>query len=295
MSNKSVDASASTSNTRKKLTDEERKAKQRERNKRYYQANREREKARSRLAHLKITDDQRAAARERTHKWRLNASDKQLSKMREHKRHYAVNNKEKCRQSQQKCIANYSEERKEQIRKQDRQRRKNLSPEILEEIRKRQRIANIPEEQRQKNNANARRWAKNNWHQIKERIQQDPARALKVSLRHRLNKAIKGKAKTGSAVRDMGCTGQECCDHLESLFDEHMTWDNYGTYWVVDHIYPLAKANLEDRIEFLAVVNWRNLQPLEKSANATKGDIVYPYAQKLFDDLKTQFLKEDAA
>ena len=115
--------------------------------------------------------------------------------------------------------------------------------------------------------------------------QTDPAYKLACYLRRRLNHSLRGKFKTGSAVRDMGCTGQQACEHLESLFDEHMTWDNWGTYWQVDHIYPMAAADLEDRVQLLAVCNYRNLQPLEKGENNRKGDTVTPEGQALFDEL----------
>ena len=105
---------------------------------------------------------------------------------------------------------------------------------------------------------------------------------------------IKNEAKTGSAVRDMGCTGEEIKRHLESLFDENMTWENYGEYWHIDHIYPLGRANHKDRVEFLAVNNWRNLQPLEAKANMEKGDQVFPEAQELFNKLKKEFSKKQA-
>ena len=104
-----------------------------------------------------------------------------------------------------------------------------------------------------------------------------------------MHNAVCNKFKNGSAVRDLGCTGKEACDHLKSLFDTKMTWDNFGSYWQIDHIFPLAAANLEDRAEFLAVNNWRNLQPLEAKANIAKGDKVTPAAQKLFDKLFKEF------
>ena len=143
--------------------------------------------------------------------------------------------------------------------------------------------------------ASGKRYYKENKDKIRERINADPIRLISTNIRVRFANALKGNFKTGSAVRDLGMTVPAFKEHLESLFDEHMTWDNWGTYWHLDHIYPLAKANLEDRVEFLAVNNWRNLQPLEKVENIRKGDTVTPEAQKLFDDLKTQFLKEDAA
>ena len=123
----------------------------------------------------------------------------------------------------------------------------------------------------------------------KQKRIESPSYRLREMLRQRQYHAIAGKQKSGSAVQDMGCTAQEACDYLESLFDEHMTWDNWGTYWHLDHIFPLAKANMEDRVEYLAVSNWRNLQPLEEKANIAKGDKVTPAARRLFNKLVKEF------
>ena len=128
----------------------------------------------------------------------------------------------------------------------------------------------------------------------KERRKTDPVFAIHCNLRSRLKQCIRKESKTGSAVRDMGCTGKEIKRHLESLFDENMTWGNYGEYWHIDHIYPLAAANLDDRAEFLAVNNWRNLQPLEAIANLKKNDKVTPEARRLFNKLKKEFSKKKA-
>ena len=49
-----------------------------------------------------------------------------------------------------------------------------------------------------------------------------------------------------------------------------MNWDNYGTYWVMDHIIPLSSATNED--ELYKLCNYTNLQPLEKIANIKKSD-----------------------
>ena len=135
--------------------------------------------------------------------------------------------------------------------------------------------------------------ASNAWD--KRQKEKDPTYRFLCALRNRMSTCLLGKYKTGSAVRDMGCTGQQARDHLESLFDDHMTWENYGTYWHVDHIYPLNAANIEDRIEFLAVNNWRNLQPLEKVENIRKKDKVTPEAQELFNSLKEEFSERIAA
>lgn len=122
-----------------------------------------------------------------------------------------------------------------------------------------------------------------------QRIKQDAAYKIGYYLRSRQRYAIRGRQKIGSAVRDIGCSGEQLKAHIESLFDENMTWENAGTYWHLDHIFPLAAANLEDRAEFLAVSNWRNLQPLEAKANLAKKDKVTPAARRLFNKLVKEF------
>ena len=41
-----------------------------------------------------------------------------------------------------------------------------------------------------------------------------------------------------------------------------MTWGNYGKFWEIDHILPLASFDLTDREQFLRSIHWTNLQPL---------------------------------
>lgn len=94
---------------------------------------------------------------------------------------------------------------------------------------------------------------------------------LKVILRNRLVFALKTKAKTGSAVKDLGCSIDEFKVYIESKFQPGMNWDNYGK-WEIDHIVPLSSFNLENREEFVKACNHTNLQPLWKIDNITKSD-----------------------
>ena len=127
---------------------------------------------------------------------------------------------------------------------------------------------------------NARRRVKD-----RERWQNDPMFRIKSNDRRKVRKLLVGQQKAGSAVRDIGCTGEEFRAYIASLFTDEMSWDNYGSYWHLDHIYPLNAANLKDRTEFLAVSNYRNRQPMEAGANIAKQDKVTPAAQRLFDSL----------
>ena len=105
----------------------------------------------------------------------------------------------------------------------------------------------------------------------------DPQYKIAGNLRHRLNMALKGKAKKGSAVKDLGCSLQHLKLHLELFWDEGMSWDNYGygeDKWHIDHIKPISSFDLTDRSQLLKACNYKNLQPLWQKDNFYKHDRV---------------------
>ena len=72
----------------------------------------------------------------------------------------------------------------------------------------------------------------------------------------------------------MDYTVEELMAHLESLFKEGMTWDNYGTYWHIDHIRPKSWYVFESVEDPAFKECWAlsNLQPLEATINLAKGN-----------------------
>jgi hypothetical protein len=119
---------------------------------------------------------------------------------------------------------------------------------------------------------------------------------LRCNLRARLCSAVRRPSKSGSAVRDLGCSIEELKAHIERQWIGCMSWENWGSgsgKWQIDHIFPLAKADLTQRVQLLACCNWQNLQPLWFEDNVRKGDAVTPEAQQLFDGLVSQFQKEE--
>ena len=106
-----------------------------------------------------------------------------------------------------------------------------------------------------------------------DRIKTDIQFKLNMRLRSRLNCALRGNYKNGSAVRDLGCTIDELKSYLESKFQSGMTWDNWTTEgWHIDHIKPLSSFDLTDRKQFLEACHYTNLQPLWATDNLSKGD-----------------------
>lgn len=97
-------------------------------------------------------------------------------------------------------------------------------------------------------------------------------------LRSRMYGAIKGGYKSGSAVKDLGCSIEELRLYLEKQFypnpktGEKMIWGNWARDgWHIDHIKPLSSFNLTDRKQFLKACHYTNLQPLWHHENYKKG------------------------
>jgi len=82
-----------------------------------------------------------------------------------------------------------------------------------------------------------------------------------------------GLTKGGSTFEHLPYTPLELKEHIENQFNEHMSWDNYGDYWHLDHIVPQA-ALIYDSLthpNFQKCWALNNLQPLEKTENLSKG------------------------
>lgn len=95
---------------------------------------------------------------------------------------------------------------------------------------------------------------------------------LATNLRTRLYLAIKNNIKNGSSVKDLGCSIDDFKKHIESLFKEGMSWENWGRYgWHLDHIKPLTSFNLENIDEFRRATHYSNLQPMWWRDNISKG------------------------
>lgn len=106
----------------------------------------------------------------------------------------------------------------------------------------------------------------------KKKLIEDTNYLLSHHMRNRLRSAVKGGYKSGSAVRDLGCSIPEFVTWLEGKFQLGMSWDNYGINgWHVDHVVPLVTFDLTDRGQLLKAVHYTNLQPMWAFKNRSKG------------------------
>jgi len=112
-----------------------------------------------------------------------------------------------------------------------------------------------------------------NLREIKKR-NSDKCYKMRTNISRSIRKMLKGRQKSGSCMSYLPFTLNQLKEHLESKFDINMNWENYGSYWDIDHIYPhslLPYENMTDQ-NFLSVWSLENLQPLEKNENIKKSN-----------------------
>jgi len=106
------------------------------------------------------------------------------------------------------------------------------------------------------------------------RLKNDPAYRAKRAIRNTTSRIKRQVRRPRKSNELLGVSVVEAQKHLERQFLAGMTWQNHGTAWEIDHIYPISAADLSDENQMLAVANIRNLRPLWKSDNRAKGATV---------------------
>ena len=128
----------------------------------------------------------------------------------------------------------------------------------------------------------AQRWNANHPEYVREhsKIQSRRQRATpKGQVRNNITRGIhrsltKGVKASRSWESIVGYTLDQLMGHLEEQFTPEMTWENYGSYWHVDHKIPISVFNFTcpEDIDFQRCWSLSNLQPLEKITNIKKGN-----------------------
>jgi hypothetical protein len=107
-----------------------------------------------------------------------------------------------------------------------------------------------------------------------KRCKEDPKYKLGKRTRTAVYTCLKeaNVAKYRSTFQLLGYTLEELMNHLEALFTEGMTWENYGE-WHVDHKIPMTSFNFESTNDLGFKECWclDNLQPLWGPDNLSKG------------------------
>ena len=107
----------------------------------------------------------------------------------------------------------------------------------------------------------------------KELMENDPIFRITNSMSTRVRTVLKecNISKDFEYNDLLSCTIRELKIYLETRFKDGMSYENYGE-WEVDHIYPVSKFNLINKVEFNKCFNYKNLQPLWKTENRSKSN-----------------------
>jgi hypothetical protein len=105
---------------------------------------------------------------------------------------------------------------------------------------------------------------------FKNRLKKDPQFKLQHFIRKTIFRSTLSK-KQWSATLSLGCSIPFLKQYLESKFELGMTWENHGK-WHIDHITPISKFDLTNKIEFDKACHYTNLQPLWAIDNIRKSD-----------------------
>ncbi len=129
---------------------------------------------------------------------------------------------------------------------------------------------------------NARNWLKR---KAAGKTREHDRKRWRGNLQHRLGSNMRrlvrsvmmrrvGYKKAHRTFELIGCSIEALKVHLEARFTPEMSWENYGAYWEVDHIIPLARFDLTNPVYQKLAFHFENLQPLEKTENRKKSDKV---------------------
>lgn len=127
----------------------------------------------------------------------------------------------------------------------------------------------------QKNPQYIKKWKITNKDKINKREKFRRQNDVNFKLKKNVSRAINHSIfKNGnSTIKFLPYTIDDLKKHLENQFDNKMSWDNYGTYWHIDHIVPhsMFKYSSMEDIEFKRCWSLNNLRPLEANQNRLDG------------------------
>ena len=96
----------------------------------------------------------------------------------------------------------------------------------------------------------------------------DKSFVLYENLRKRIWKCLKNKSNSSKEL--LGCEITFYLDWISFTMTEKMSWNNYGTYWNIDHLIPLKNFDLTKEDEAKKAFNWKNTWAMKSNENFIK-------------------------
>jgi hypothetical protein len=70
----------------------------------------------------------------------------------------------------------------------------------------------------------------------------------------------------------LGTDIQSIMKWIEFNMSHNMNWDNYGSYWEIDHSIPISLFDMANTTDVVDCFCWMNLMPMEKLENCRKNN-----------------------
>ena len=122
------------------------------------------------------------------------------------------------------------------------------------------------------------RWHRENRDKIRPRKREDsrkrsldPSYRVAAAHRKRIRRALKGASKPDSSEVLLGCRYDEFIEYIKAQFKPGMAMENYGKKWHIDHIIPCSAFDLTNEAEVRQCFHFSNLRPMWAKANMRKG------------------------
>lgn len=247
---------------RKKKSDQERRAKNREsilkKEAEYREQNREKIKAQAKKHREGISEERKEELKEYARKHR----EENLERVKKVASEYYQKNKERIAKKHAEWFAAHPEYQKEK------NRRDHADPVKREKRRGQARI-------RCKLNGDV--IYKRKWEQKKARFRKDVGFKISNNLRVAFSNAIRLGYKRESVLKLLGCSVPEFKAYIESKFTPGMTWENWGQgadKWNMDHIIPTSSFDMKKEEDQQKCWHYSNFQPLWQKDNIAKSDIL---------------------
>jgi hypothetical protein len=212
----------------------------------------------------------------------MNESDRKRKKSPEYKTKAQKRYKENREQKLEKAKKRYQENRESRLER-DKQRYQENKVEILAKAKDRRERLSLEEKQKIKEYQKEYRktYTKTDCSREKDRVRRNkayhknktnPTYKIEILCRNRMRMAFKRGygEKAYKTLELLGAEWKTVKEHLESNFQEGMTWDNQGS-WHIDHIRPCASFDLTDPEQQKKCFHYTNLQPLWAEDNLKKG------------------------
>lgn len=134
-------------------------------------------------------------------------------------------------------------------------------------------------------NKGGREWKKEYNHKYKKRRSElhkkrcktDISYKLKCNIRTRIYGSLRASGlRRNEKIKYLGMNKYYYQKWLEYQFDENMNWDNYGSYWEIDHVLAIDSFKFTDENddEIYTCFDWKNTRPLEAGENARKSNTI---------------------